>query len=182
MKKYLAILVICLAAVLNFKGSFIKDPKSQGLADPKSQRLEILLLGHKSEHHFSEKFAEIISQQFFKDGINISYTTDPNDLNADNLSKYDGLMIYSNHDQITPAQEKALLDYVKGGKGFIPVHCASFCFQNSPEYIDMVGGQFKTHKTGEFAATIVDKKHPVLKGVNAFTTWDETYVHDKIAK
>jgi putative membrane-bound dehydrogenase-like protein len=182
MKKYLAILVICLAAVLNFKGSFIKDPKSGGLADPKSHRLEILLLGHKSQHHFSEKFAEIISQQFFKDGINISYTTDPDDLNADNLSKYDGLMIYSNHDQITPTQEKALLDYVKGGKGFIPVHCASFCFQNSPEYIDMVGGQFKTHKTGEFAATIVDKKHPVLKGVNAFTTWDETYVHDKIAK
>ncbi|HMI01293.1 MAG TPA: PVC-type heme-binding CxxCH protein, partial [Pedobacter sp.] len=182
MKKYLAILVICLAAVLNFKGTFIKDAKSQRLADPKSHRLEILLLGHKSEHHFSEKFAEIISQQFFKDGINISYTTDPDDLNAGNLSKYDGLMIYSNHDQITPAQEKALLDYVKSGKGFIPVHCASFCFQNSPEYINMVGGQFKTHKTGEFAATIVDKKHPVMKGVNAFTTWDETYVHDKIAK
>jgi putative membrane-bound dehydrogenase-like protein len=182
MKKYLAILVICLAAVLNFKGSFIKDSKSQRLADPKSHRLEILLLGHKSEHHNSEKFAEIISQQFFKDGINISYTTDPDDLNAGNLSKYDGLMIYSNHDQITPAQEKALLDYVKSGRGFIPVHCASFCFQNSPEYINMVGGQFKTHKTGEFAATVVDKKHPVMKGVNAFTTWDETYVHDKIAK
>lgn len=182
MKKYLAIFVICLAAIINFKGTFIKDSKSNGLADPKYRRLEILLLGHKSEHHLSEKFAEIISQAFFKSGINISYTTDPDDLNAGNLAKYDGLMIYANHDQITPSQEKALLDYVKSGKGFIPVHCASFCFQNSPEYINMVGGQFKTHKTGDFAATIVDAKHPVMKGVNAFTTWDETYVHDKIAK
>jgi putative membrane-bound dehydrogenase-like protein len=174
MKKYLAIFVLCLAALLNFKGSFTKDTKSH--------RLEILLLGHKSEHHNSEKFAEIISQQFFKDGINISYTTDPNDLNTENLSKYDGLMIYANYDQITPGQESALLDYVKSGKGFIPVHCASWCFQNSPEYINMVGGQFKTHQTGEFAATIVDARHPVMKGVNAFTTWDETYVHDKLAK
>jgi len=174
MKKYLAIIVLCLVAVLNFKGSFI--------AGPQPRRLEILLLGHNSEHHNSEKFTEIVSQAFFKNGINISYTTDPNDLNASNLARYDGLIIYANHDQIKPEQEKALLDFVKSGKGFVPVHCASWCFQNSPEYINMVGGQFKTHGTGEFSTTIVDTKHPVMKGITPFTTWDETYVHDKLAK
>jgi putative membrane-bound dehydrogenase-like protein len=174
MKKYLILAAIILVSIFSFKGTFV--------ADDKSNRLEILLLGHNSEHHFSEKFAEIVSQQFFKDGINISYTTDLNDLNEANLSKYDGLMIYANYDTISAGQEKALLNFVKGGKGFIPVHCASFCFQNSPEYINMVGGQFKEHKTGTFAATIIDAKHPVMKGVNAFSTWDETYVHDKIAK
>jgi len=174
MKKYLALLAIILVSILSFKWTF--------LADDKNHRLEILLLGHNSQHHNSEKFAEIVSQAFFKDGINISYTTDPNDLNDENLAKYDGLMIYANHDTISPSQEKALLNYVKSGKGFIPVHCASFCFQNSPEYINMVGGQFKEHKTGTFSATIVDSKHPIMKGVNAFSTWDETYVHQKIAK
>ncbi|MGV8878507.1 MAG: PVC-type heme-binding CxxCH protein [Sphingobacteriaceae bacterium] len=174
MKKYLAIGVICLAAIISFKGRFIQ-------ADP-PHRLEILLLGHNSEHHLSEKFAEIISQDFFKDGINISYTTDLNVLNEANLAKYDGLMLYANYDIIEPAQEKALLDFVKGGKGFIPVHCASFCFQNSPAYIDLVGGQFKSHKTDTFTATIVDKSHPVMQDVPAFTTWDETYVHDKLSK
>ena len=34
-------------------------------------------------------------------------------------------MIYANNDKISPEQEKALLDYVAGGKGFIPLHCAS---------------------------------------------------------
>lgn len=174
MKKYLAIGIVCLAALFSLKASLIKETQSP--------RLEILLLGHDSQHHYSEKFAEIISQEFFKNGINISYTTDLNDLNTETLSKYDGLMIYSNHDNITAVQEKALLDYVKSGKGFIPVHCASFCFQNSPAYIDMVGGQFKTHKTGDFSATIVDGNHSVMKGVESFTTWDETYVHDKVAK
>ncbi|MGY4385468.1 putative membrane-bound dehydrogenase-like protein [Pedobacter sp. UYP24] len=174
MRKYLAIIVIIFAAAINFKGSFVIDNKPR--------RLEILLLGHKSEHHNSEKFAEIVSQDFFKNGINISYTTDPNDLNAGNLAKYDGLIIYANHDTITAPQEKALLDYVKSGKAFIPVHCASFCFQNSPEYINMVGGQFKEHKTDTFIETIVDAKHPIMKGLTPFTTWDETYVHTKLAK
>lgn len=173
MKRYLAIGIIFLAALISIRASLIKVTKSP--------RLEILLLGHNSQHHHSEKFAEIISQEFFKNGINISYTTDLNDLNTKNLSKYDGLMIYSNHDTISVDQEKALLDYVRSGKGFIPVHCASFCFQNSPDYIDMVGGQFKMHKTGDFSATIVDETHPVMKGIKPFTTWDETYVHDKVA-
>ena len=45
--------------------------------------------------------------------------------------------------KITPEQEKALLDYVAGGKGFIPLHCASYCFLNSPKYIALVGAQFQ---------------------------------------
>jgi len=174
MKKYLILASLCFAALISFKASMIQ--KNSG------RRLEILLLGHNAKNHNSEKFTEIISQDFFKNGINISYTTDPDDLNAENLAKYDGLMIYANHDQVTPEQEKALLNFVKSGKGFIPVHCASWCFQNSAAYIDMVGGQFKTHGTGDFDMVIKDRKHPIMKGIIPFTTWDETYVHDKLAK
>ena len=66
------------------------------------------------------------------EGFNFSYTADPADLNPTNLAQYDALMIYANHTKISPEQEKALLDYVAGGKGFIPLHCASYCFLNSP--------------------------------------------------
>ena len=89
-------------------------------------------------------------------------------------------MIYANHTTITPDQEKALLDFVNSGKGFLPIHCASFCFQNSPAYIALVGAQFLKHGTGEFTATIVQPNHPVLDGVQPFQVWDETYVHTKI--
>ncbi|MDB5155434.1 MAG: dehydrogenase [Mucilaginibacter sp.] len=174
MKKYLVLAVICLAAAINFKGTLIKS-------DP-PRRLEILFLGHTATHHLSDKFAEIVQQSFFKDGINITYTTNPDDLNETTLSKYDGLMVYANYDTISKSQEKALLQFVKSGKGFIPVHCASYCFRNSDEVVKMIGGQFSTHKTDTFTMVVVDKKHPVMKGVNAFTTWDETYVHTKINK
>ncbi|GAA4314145.1 hypothetical protein GCM10023143_24830 [Compostibacter hankyongensis] len=145
-----------------------------------SDRVELLFLGHQSIHHNSSAYEPILASYLFPKGINITYTEDPGDLNEDNLSKYDGLIIYANHDSITPAQEKALTGFVKGGKAFIPIHCASFCFQNSPEYIRMVGGQFKSHDTGTFAMTIVKPDHPVMQGFRPFETWDETYVHDKL--
>ena len=88
-------------------------------------------------------------------------------------------MIYANITEISPDQEKALLDYVDRGGGFVPVHCASYCFLNSPKYIALVGAQFQRHGTGEFDTKIVDPSHPIMKGFVPFRTWDETYVHTK---
>ena len=146
------------------------------------RRVEILFLGHKSLHHNSDMLADIFTKEYFKSGINITYTTEPNDLNEKNLEKFDGLIVYANYDTISPSQEKALLHFVRSGKGFIPLHSASFCFQNSPEVIEMIGGQFKSHKYDSFPTTIVKPDHPIMKGITSFVTTDETYVHDKISK
>jgi len=172
MKKYLSIAMICLAAIISFKGTFIKS------APPR--RLEILFLGHTAKNHDSEKLAEILSKEYFKSGINITYTTNVDDLNNTTLPKYDGLIVYANYDRITDSQAEALLSFVKSGKGFIPLHSASFCFRNNDEVVKLIGGQFKSHKTGDFAMTVVDPKHEIMKGLTPFTTWDETYVHTKI--
>ena len=145
-----------------------------------SPNVQILFLGHDSEHHNSMKFMPMLASALVKRGIHFTYTSNPNDLNEENLSKYDGLAIYANHEEITPSQEKALLEYVNSGKGFIPIHCASFCFQNSQPYIDLVGGQFKEHGTGTFKANLTTEGNEVIKGLVEFETWDETYVHDKL--
>src|SRR6188768_2927119 len=142
--------------------------------------IEILFLGHNSEHHNSALYMPMLASALSKEGINFSYTENPDDLNEENLSKYDGLMIYANHDSITADQEKALLDYVASGHAFLPVHCASFCFQNSPKYIELVGGQFQKHDTATFIANIVNEQHPIMQGIEEFSTWDETYVHSKL--
>jgi hypothetical protein len=83
------------------------------------RRLEILFLGHDSKHHDAEKLASILSKEYFKEGINISYTSKPDALNEKNLAFYDGLVLYANHDSITPSQEKALLGFVGDGKGLV---------------------------------------------------------------
>jgi uncharacterized protein len=154
---------------------------SCGKRSTDSGKLEILFLGHESEHHNSAAYMPLLASSLSKEGINFTYTDNPADLNSANLDQYDGLMIYANHEEINPEQEKALLDFVTKGKGFIPVHSASFCFQNSPKYISLVGGQFKTHKTDTFTVSIVKTDHVIVKSLNEFSTWDETYVHDKLA-
>ncbi|WP_114783006.1 PVC-type heme-binding CxxCH protein [Botryobacter ruber] len=147
---------------------------------PPPKRVEILFLGHDSKHHDSEKYAPMLALPLFQKGINITYTSDLSDITLENLNKYDGLMIYANHDQATPAVEQAVKAYVESGKGLIPVHCASFCFRNSDWYVSAVGGQFKSHRTGTFTAKITNTEHEVTKGLQEFEAWDETYVHTKI--
>jgi len=146
------------------------------------RRAEILFLGHNSKHHDSGKYAPWLATALFKKGINLTYTADLKDLNSENLNKYDGLIIYANHDNISPEQETALKEFVENGKGLIPLHSASACFKNSPWYIQTIGGQFKSHGTGTFTTAITKKNHLVMQGMTEFATWDETYVHQNINK
>lgn len=150
------------------------------LSSTEPRRVEILVLGHESEHHNSEKLMMYLETPLFQRGINLTYTTDVADLNSTKLNNYDGLMIYANHDEITPEQETALKDYIQSGKALIPIHSASFCFRNSPWFVEAVGGQFSTHETGDFTAEIVDADHPAMQGISEFETWDETYVHSQV--
>jgi hypothetical protein len=43
----------------------------------------------------------------------------------------------------------------------------------------MIGAQFQRHGAGEFTADIVQPEHPIVQGLQPFTTWDETYVHTR---
>jgi putative membrane-bound dehydrogenase-like protein len=141
-------------------------------------RLTVLFLGDQGHHRPADRAAQITPVLATR-GIDVTYTEKPSDLNPETLAKFDALLIYANLTAISPDQEKALVDYVNGGGAFVPVHCASYCFLNSPRYVALVGAQFQRHGTGEFDTKIVDPSHPIMKGIQPFRTWDETYVHAK---
>ena len=130
-------------------------------------RLEVLFLGDKAGHKPSERFFQA-QPALAPRGINLTYTDKVEDLNIPNLAKYDVLAIYANTVKLEPMQEKALLRWVQSGKGFVPIHCASYCFLNSPEYLRLVGAQFKSHGTGTFRTTIVKPEHPIMEGFKGF--------------
>src|SRR5579884_458658 len=114
--------------------------------------IKVLFLGDSGHHQPVQRF-RLLQPVLAKRGIDLTYTDGPAALNPATLAKYDALLLYANIDTITPEQEKALLDYVASGKGFIPIHCASYCFLNSPKYIALVGAQFRSHGTGVFRTT-----------------------------
>lgn len=178
MRKYIAPLLVGLIALACAKTKMGASSGKDGAS--KGRRAEVLFLGHNSKHHDSGKYAPWLAVKLFKSGINLSYTVNPGDINAENLQKYDGLIIYANHDSLSPSQESAMKAFVEGGKGLIPIHSASGCFRNSSWYIKTIGGQFASHKTGTFKNTILKPEHQVMKGIDAFLTWDETYVHKNL--
>lgn len=145
-------------------------------ADP--PKLNVLFLGDAGHHQPAARFRQL-QPVFAGRNIALTYTDTLADLNPQTLAGYDGLMVFANHEKITPEQEKAIFDYVAAGKGFIPVHCASFCFLNSPKYVALVGAQFRSHGTGTFRTDVVAADHPLMKGFQGFGSWDETYVHTK---
>ncbi|MDX2284580.1 MAG: ThuA domain-containing protein [Bacteroidia bacterium] len=145
------------------------------------RKIEVLLLGHRSEHHNSEAYLPLLAQALTRHSINFTYTDSPDDLNPEVLARYDALMLYANHDSITPPQERALLDFVESGRGFLAIHCASHCFRNSEAFLRLVGGRFDHHGTGTFTAELTGIAHPATEGLSPFETWDETYVHSGLS-
>ena len=180
MGKIISIILIGCFFILGCSSKSLINTNSSSKKIVNERRAEVLFLGNSGKHHDSGKYAPWLSIAAFKEGINITYTTDLNDLNIENLNKYDGLVIYANHEKISESQEAALKGFVEGGKGLIPLHSASGCFKNSEWYLSTIGGQFLSHGNGAFTTKILSKSHPVLAGVSEFETIDETYVHQKL--
>src|SRR5687767_995831 len=87
-------------------------------ADETSRPVKILFLGDNAGHKPETRF-RLIEPVLARHGITLTYTDKVEALAPQVLAGYDGLLIYANHLKITPEQEKALLDFVEGGKGFI---------------------------------------------------------------
>lgn len=133
--------------------------------------------------------------EFSKDGSKFS---------PEYLAAFDAVIFYTTGDltvvgkdgfpAMTPAGKQALLDYVKGGKGFIGLHCASDTFhthddpQTSPgrytnhgkdadPYICMIGGEFITHGKQQVATNrVINQKFPgFTEGGDTFTFMEEWY-------
>lgn len=147
-------------------------------AEERAPPIKVLFLGDQGHHRPAERAAQLIPVMASRK-IEIVYTENIAELNPENLRRYDALLVYANIDRIEPREEKSLVDYVAGGGGFVPLHCASYCFRNSPAAVALVGAQFLRHGTGTFETKVVDAEHPIMKGLEPFTAWDETYVHEK---
>ncbi|MCS7468735.1 ThuA domain-containing protein [Stieleria sp. ICT_E10.1] len=150
-----------------------------GFASAQESQVSVLMLGDRGFHRPSE-FYRHLAGPLREQGIELVYTEKLSDLNEDHLAKYEGLMVFANIEQITPEAESALLNYVQNGGGLIPVHCASFCFLNSDKYIELVGGQFRSHGFTRFESKIVASDHEIMRGLKPVRSMDESYRHSKL--
>jgi type 1 glutamine amidotransferase len=123
-------------------------------------------------------------------------TYDPAAINAENLKQYDAIFLSSttgeflddpNDKAATDLRRKALLDFVKGGKGLAGVHAATDSYHTNgpaltgtwPEFNEMIGGFFKFHWTYPtlIPVKVDDPQSPltVMFPARGFEMVDETY-------
>jgi hypothetical protein len=140
--------------------------------------VRVLFLGDQGHHRPAERFAQL-QPALAPRGVELVYTERLEDLAPQVLAGYDVLTVYANIGSLPAAAEAAVVDFVRGGKGLVPLHCASACFGSSPVWIELVGAQFQKHGTGEFRTANVAPEHPLMQGFGGFRSWDETYVHHK---
>jgi putative membrane-bound dehydrogenase-like protein len=143
-----------------------------------SARLSVLFLGDNGHHQPTQRAKELLPV-LARDAIDLFYTDNRDDLNDAELARYQVVMLYNNWLTVSKPQLAALLKFVAAGHGLVVLHCASASFQNSEEFIRLVGAAFKSHGTGTFGVVRVMPDHSAIKDVPAFESWDETYVHTK---
>nr|WP_245286105.1 ThuA domain-containing protein [Bradyrhizobium sp. WSM1253] len=70
-------------------------------------------------------------------------TEDTSEFSTENLERYAAVMFYTTGElPMSAAQKRALLKFVRSGRGFLGVHSATDTFYTWPDYLDLVGGYF----------------------------------------
>ena len=148
----------------------------------------LLLSGGQRSHHGYRRQANLL-QKLLEDTkqFEVTICEDAAILETPALGKYDLIVATADRRdpefRLTEGQQRALLKFVDGGKGFFSLH--GFCCAHQtwlPEMRELLGGvlaHFGTPDTkvqfGKFALKITDPSHPVVKGVSDFAHEDELY-------
>jgi type 1 glutamine amidotransferase len=165
-----------------------------------SQTKEVKVLIITGDHgHDWRKTTPFLKDLLTKAGHQVDVTEAPSkDLTADNLAKYDVLLLnYRNTAKgakenpasvWTDENKKAFTEAVKGGKGLVVYHHASSAFVGDDafdkEFEKIIAGGWRKQgnhgKMHEFTITI-RKDHPITKGIEQFKHGrDELYQNSLI--
>lgn len=138
----------------------------------------LVLVGGK--HHDQPGAREALREALTsRGGVRLTITEDLSMLANPSMTEYDVLVNYTTGATLTPEEERGLLDFVSGGKGFAGIHCATVTFRESAAYDEMIGSRFIKHPPfGPVNVSITDADHPITHGIGAFSVLDELYVLD----
>lgn len=109
-------------------------------------------------------------------------------LSPQNLKKYDAVLFMSTTGDLPLPDKQGFLDWIAAGHAFIGVHAATDTFHGYPAFIDMIGGEFKTHgpqvaveclneDPAHAAMAHLPANWPVFDEIYQFKNFDRAKVH-----
>jgi type 1 glutamine amidotransferase len=99
-------------------------------------------------------------------------------MTAQELQKYDAVIFANTTGDLPLPDKDAFMAWIKSGKGFVATHSGSDTFHGYRPYIEMLGGEFETHKSQAQVDCInEDPKHPACRHLGpTFRVKDEIYL------
>ena len=131
------------------------------------------------EGHEPKKCVDIFVPFLEEQGYEVRISTSLDSyLDRDLMRSLDLIVPIYTMSTITAAQERGLLDAIKGGVGVGGWHGGmADAFRNNPDYQFMVGGQWVAHPGGviDYTVNIVDHDDPITAGIEDFRMHSEQY-------
>ncbi len=155
-----------------------------------SKMIHVLIFSGRNNHDWQQT-TPVIQNILQESGrFTVTVTNSPENLKPSELDQYDVILSNWNtwpdvtEHRWNPALEKAFLDFVSSGKGFVNIHAGSSALQDWPEFQQIAGGTWGIGITGHgpihtFKVNIEDTNHPVLKGLKNFYIKDELWNRTK---
>lgn len=107
------------------------------------------------------------------------------------INDFDVLVFYDMVQDIDDSQKVALTDLLHKGKGVVFLHHALVSYQEWDEFEKIIGGRYVISESEQDASTyqhdveipvhIINKNHPITKGMDDFVIRDEAYGNFKVS-
>jgi len=96
----------------------------------------------------------------------------------DKIKGYDGFVFANTTGDLLFPDRDGFVELIKGGKAFVAMHSGSDTYHPFRGYVDMLGGEFETHKAQvEIQPILHDPAHPATKPIpTGFRVFDEIYI------
>ena len=130
--------------------------------------------------HGSIETARAVLETLAPERFAVTSSEDPAILNAEALRGFDAVVFFTSGElPLSDAQKRDLLDYVRGGGGFMGFHSATDTFYTWPEYGELIGGYVDGHPwTQRVKIDVEDPDSPLVKHLTpAFWLTEEVYQH-----
>lgn len=94
------------------------------------------------------------------------------------IKHYDGFIFANTTGDLLLPDRDGFIQLIENGKAFIAMHSGSDTYHPFRSYIDMLGGEFETHKSQvEIQPVIHSPAHPITKSVpQGWKVFDEIYI------
>ena len=181
LRRALFLAVACLGLALTGSSAFAQRK------NPDALKVLILSGGQREHHAFREQAFYLSNLLEDTKRYRVTITEDAAILETPAFSSYDILIVPSDRrdpdSKLSPSRQEAIFSFVKSGHGYVSIHGGDNAPADwLPEWREMLGGIFshqglpdgKTRK-GSYTVKIVDREHPVAKGLADFDIKDELY-------